>query len=336
MEQTVKWGVLSTADIGIKLVIPATQRATGCAVAAIGSRDLVRARAAADALGIPRAYGSYEELLADPEIDAIYNPLPNHLHVEWTIRALEAGKHVLCEKPIALNAPDAARLISARERTGRLVAEAFMVRFHPQWLRARAIVRAGTIGEARAIQTSFAYFNNDPHNVRNMADIGGGGLYDIGCYAIATARFIFGAEPERVIASFDRDPQFGTDRMSSALAEFSDGRQLAFICSTQLSTYQRVQILGTRGRVEVEIPFNAPQQSACRLLIDDGSDLAGGGIRVEALPVADQYALQAEAFAQAVRGQSPWPYAIEDAVSNMQVIDAMFRSGQSGRWEQPV
>ncbi len=336
MEQTVKWGVLSTANIGIKLVIPATQRAAGCTVAAIGSRDLVRARAAADALGIPRAYGSYEELLADPEIDAIYNPLPNHLHVDWTIRAMEAGKHVLCEKPIALNAPEAARLISARERTGRLVAEAFMVRFHPQWLRARAIVRAGGIGEVRAIQTSFAYFNTDPHNVRNMADIGGGGLYDIGCYAIATARFIFGAEPERVIASFDRDPQFGTDRMASALADFSGGRQLAFICSTQLSPYQRVQILGTRGRVEVEIPFNAPQQSACRLLIDDGSDLAGGGIHVESLPVADQYALQAEAFAQAVRGQAPWPYAIEDAVSNMQIIDAMFRSGQSGRWEQPV
>jgi predicted dehydrogenase len=249
---------------------------------------------------------------------------------------MEAGKHVLCEKPIALTAPEAEQLIAARERTGKLVAEAFMVRFHPQWLRAREIVHSGALGEVRAMQTFFSYFNTDPHNVRNKAGIGGGGLYDIGCYAIATARFIFAAEPERVIGALDQDPQFGTDRLCGGLALFPGNRQLAFTCSTQLVPYQRVQICGSRGRLEIEIPFNAPKQSSCRLFIDDGSDLAGSGMRSEQFPACDQYALQAEAFARAVRQEAPWPYPIEDALGNMRVIDALFRSAQSGHWEQPA
>lgn len=335
MNKSISWGILSTANIGIKHVIPAIQRASRCKVVAIASRDAGRARAVADQLAIEKAYGSYEELLADPTIDAIYNPLPNHLHTPWTIKAMEAGKHVLCEKPIALTAPEAEQLVQARERTGKLVAEAFMVRFHPQWLRAREIVQSGQLGEVRAIQTLFSYFNADPKNVRNMAGIGGGGLYDIGCYAIATARFIFGAEPKRVIGAFENDPQFGTDRLCSALALFPQDRQLNFICSTQLVPYQRVQICGTRGRIEIEIPFNAPNQSICRLFIDDGSDLRGSGIRTEQFPACDQYSLQADAFARAVLDEAPWPYPIEDAVCNMRVIDALFRSAASGQWERP-
>ncbi len=333
MSRQISWGILSTANIGVQKVVPAIQRDALSKVVAVGSRDLAKARAVADSLGIEKAYGTYEALLADPSIDAIYNPLPNHLHVPWTIKAMEAGKHVLCEKPIALNAKEAEQLIEVRERTGKLVAEAFMVRFNLQWLRAREIVLSGAIGEVRAIQTAFSYFNVNPDNVRNKADIGGGGLYDIGCYAIATARFIFGAEPEKVIGTFERDPQFGTDRLCSGLAVFPQNRQLSFVCSTQLVPFQRVQICGTKGRIEVEIPFNAPKDKPCRIFVDDGSDLGGAGIRVEQFPVCDQYTLQANAFARAVLNETPWPYPIEDAVCNMRVIDAFFRSAESGKWE---
>jgi predicted dehydrogenase len=328
--------VLSTANIGVEKVVPAIQRGELCHVSAIASRDIGRARTVADQLGIDNAYGSYEELLADPTIDAVYIPLPNHLHTPRAIRAMEAGKHVLCEKPIALTAQEAEQLVQVRERTGKLVAEAFMVRFHPQWLRAREIIALDGIGEVRAIQTAFSYFNVDPRNVRNMAGIGGGGLYDIGCYAIATARFILDAEPERVIGAFDLDPQFGTDRLTSGLAVFSEGRQLTFVCSTQLVPYQRVQICGTKGRIEIEIPFNAPPERACRLFVDDGIDPAGSGLRAEQFVPCDQYTLQADAFAGAVLGKAPWPYPIEDAIRNMRVIDAFFRSAESGKWEVPA
>lgn len=333
MSKQVSWGILSTANIGIKHVIPAILEAPQCRILAVASRNPEQARAVADRFGIEKSYGSYEELLADPAIDAIYNPLPNHLHTPWTIKAMEAGKHVLCEKPIALTADEAQQLVAVRERTGKLVAEAFMVRFHPQWLRAREIVQSGALGEVRSIQTAFCYFNTNPDNVRNKADIGGGGLYDIGCYAIATARFIFGAEPIRAIGAFDRDPQFGTDRLCSGLAEFPGNRHLSFICSTQQAPYQRVQIFGTKGRLEVQIPFNAPANGMCRIFTDDGSDLAGAGIRMEEFPACNQYALQAHAFARAVWNEAEWPYPIENSVANMRVIDALFRSGQSGKWE---
>lgn len=335
MSKQLTWGILSTANIGVQKVIPAIQKDVLSNVTAIASRDVTKARRVADCLGIEKAYGTYEELLADPSIDAIYNPLPNHLHVPWTIKALEAGKHVLCEKPVAMTAPEAEQLLHVRGRTGKLVAEAFMVRFHPQWLRTRELVRSGAIGDVRAIQTAFSYFNVNPDNVRNRADIGGGGLYDIGCYAIATARFVLGAEPEKVVGTLERDPQFGTDRLSSGLMVFPGNTHLSFTCSTQLVPYQRVQILGAKGRIEVEIPFNAPKDKACRILIDDGSDLCGAGIRVEEFPVCDQYTLQANAFAQAALNNTPWPYPIEDAIGNMRVLDAFFRSVKSGAWEVP-
>ena len=268
--QPVNWGIISTALIGTAKVIPAMQKSQHCRIQAIASRDLALAKKWAKELGIPKAYGSYEELLADREIEAVYNPLPNHLHVPWSIKAAEAGKHVLCEKPIALDAKEAEQLVAARNRTGKLITEAFMVRSHPQWLRARELVRQGKIGELRAVQGLFTYFLTDPENVRNKADIGGGGLYDIGCYPIVTSRFLFGAEPTRVVGLIERDP--GPEDRPVWRAPSSTFRgQASFTCATQLVPYQRMQILGTKGRIEVEIPFNAPPDKPCRIFVDDGS-----------------------------------------------------------------
>jgi predicted dehydrogenase len=334
MASSVSWGVLSTAKIGVEKVIPAMQGGKVSRIDAIASRDLARGREVAARLSIPKVYGSYEELLADASIDAIYNPLPNHLHVPWTVKAMEAGKHVLCEKPIALTADEARQLIEVRKRTGRHVAEAFMVRYHPQWQLAREIARSGRIGDVRAIQTFFSYFQTDPANIRNQADIGGGGLYDIGCYAILTARYLFGAEPTRAIGLIDRDPNMGTDRLTSGLVEFPGGRHLSFTCSTQLVPYQRVQIAGTKGRLEVQIPFNAPPGRTTRILIDDGRDLSGGGITVEEIEPCNQYTLQGDEFSRAVLGHKAPDWPIEDAVANMRVIDAIFQSVTTGAWER--
>ncbi len=330
----VKWGVLGVAKIGVEKVIPAMQQGEVSQVAAIGSRDLGKAKAAADKLGIARAYGSYEDLLANSDIEAVYNPLPNELHVPWTLRALEAGKHVLCEKPIALDAGEARSLIGARDRSGKLVAEAFMVRFHPQWRRTRELAQSGAIGEARAIQTFFSYRLMDPDNVRNRPP-GGGGLYDIGCYAILTARYIFAAEPNRVIATIDWDPKFKTDRLASALLEFPGGRQLAFTVGTQSSAHQRVTIVGDKGRIEIMVPFNPSPDRPTEIAIDDGADLIGGGRKVEQFPACDQYTLQGDAFSRAIVGGSPLEFPIEDAIANMRVIDALFRSVKTGLWEKP-
>ncbi len=327
----VVWGVLSTAKIGRERVLPGMKKSGLLEIRAIASRDEARARSTADALGIRRAYGSYEALIADPEIEAIYNPLPNHLHVPLTLQAAAAGKHVLCEKPIALTAKEAMRLRTVADEV--LIAEAFMVRFHPQWQRSRELVREGRIGTLRAVQMFFGYNNLDPANVRNKADIGGGGLYDIGCYAIVAGRYFFAAEPVRGIALVDRDPMFGTDRLTSALVDFGDGRRLDFSVSTQIAPYQRIQLCGSKGRIELQIPVNAPQGSPTRISIDDCSSLEGKGIVTETLPASDQYQLQGEAFSRAVRGEITLPYGVEDAIANMRVIDALFRSERSGHWE---
>jgi predicted dehydrogenase len=331
----IRWGVLGAARIARTKVIPGMQRSAECEVVALASRSLETALAAADPLGIPRAYGSYDELLDDPEVDVVYIPLPNHLHVPWSIKAAEAGKHVLCEKPIALDAAEARKLLAVRNRTGVLIQEAFMVRSHPQWLAVRDEVRSGRIGDLRAIQMAFSYFNRDPGNVRNQAGIGGGALMDIGCYPIVLSRFLFGAEPVRVIASVDRDPEFGTDRLTSALLDFPTG-QCAFTCSTQLVPYQRTQVLGTRGRIEIEIPFNAPPDRACRIFLDDGRDVFGTGIETRTFEICDQYTLQADEVSRAIRDGRPAPEPLEDAVANMEVIDALFRSAASGAWERPA
>jgi len=303
-------------------------------IAAIASRDLHKAEEVARTLGIAKAYGSYEELLADPQIEAVYNPLPNQLHVPWSIKAAEAGKHVLCEKPISMTVAEARSLLAVQQRTGVIIGEAFMVRTHPQWLRTRELIASGRIGSLRSIQGFFSYFNTDPKNIRNIAECGGGGLMDIGCYPINTSRFLFGEEPSRVSATLKNDPNFHVDCLTSAILEFPSG-QATFTCSTQLVPYQRMQVLGTKGRIEIEIPFNAPNDRPCRIFIDDGRDLVGGGITIETFPVCDQYTIQGDVFSKAVRegGQAPVP--LTDAIKNMAVIEAVFRAAKSGVWEKP-
>lgn len=331
----VRWGILSTANIGVQKVIPAIMRSPHSEVVAIASRDLARAHTAIAHLGLrshARAYGSYEELFEDANVDAIYNPLPNHLHVPMTLAAARAGKHVLCEKPIAMNAREAEQLRGIP--AGVLVMEAFMVRLHPQWQRAREIVRSGELGDVRAVRAVFCYHNVDPANVRNMADIGGGGIMDIGCYPVVGARFFFESEPRRVVSLVDRDPTFGTDRLASVIADFGHGRQLCFTCSTQASAHQSIEVLGTKGRVEIVIPFNAPPMTPTAILIDAGVSLDGSLSRREIIPAVDQYTEQAEAFALAVLGQRELPYDIEDAILQMRVLDAIFASEKSGAWAE--
>src|SRR5262245_16727178 len=331
--EPVRFGVIGTARIALEKVIPAMQKSVNCRIVAIASRDLARAEAAAKAHGIPRAHGSYEALLQDPEIEAVHNPLPNHLHVPLSIAAAEAGKHVLCEQPIAPSAEEAKLLLAARDRTRKLMQEAFMVRCHPQWIRSRELFRSGAICTLRLVQGSFSYMNRDPDNVRNQADIGGGGVYDIGCYPIVGSRFLFEAEPLKVASQIEHDPHFATDRLTSVLLQFPTGQAL-FFCSTQLVPYQRMQILGTEGRIEIEVPFNAPPDRPCRIFVDDGSELGDRSARVETFEVVNQYTLQGDLFADAVRNGRALPFPLEDSVNNMRVLDAVFRAGRSGHFEE--
>ncbi|MFL6215398.1 MAG: Gfo/Idh/MocA family protein [Blastocatellia bacterium] len=330
----VSWGVLGVAKIATQKIIPAMQRGQWSSVAAIASRDIQRAEEAARALGIARAYGSYEELLADPEIEAVYIPLPNHLHVPLTIQAAEAGKDVLCEKPIALSADEARTLIPVRDRTHRRIEEAFMVRSHPQWLAALDLIKAGRIGELRAVTGAFSYFNRDPHNIRNTPAYGGGALMDIGCYLVTMSRYLFQDEPRRVIALIERDPDMQIDRLTSAMMDFAGG-QASFTCSTQMVAYQRVQIFGTRGRIEIEIPFNAPPDRPCRIFVDDGSSLFGASAEIIEFPIVDQYTIQGDLFSRRIREGTPSPFPLEDAVQNMAIIDALFRSAETSQWQTP-
>lgn len=325
-----RWGILSTAEIGRKKVIPGIMKAPSCEVVAMSSRNAAQARAVADDLGIPRAYGSYEEMLADPDIDIVYNPLPNHLHVDYTLAAARNGKHVLCEKPVALSLADAERLKDCPGNV--MVMEAFMVRFHPQWLRAREIAQSGELGEVRAVRAVFTYCNTNPEDVRNKPEIGGGGVLDIGCYPVTGGRFFFGAEPERVVALVDRCPQFGIDRQASVIADFGNGRHLSFMVSTQLVGHQSIEVMGTAGRVEIVIPYNAPQGEPAAILVDRGHSFDGHLARREILPASDHYTEQAEAFAQAVLTGVPLPYGIDDALGSMRVLDAIFESERSGGW----
>jgi predicted dehydrogenase len=329
-----RWGVLGAARIATVKVIPAMQRGDFTEITAIASRDGARAEQAALELGIPKAYGSYEEMLADPDIDAVYNPLPNHLHVSWSIRAAEAGKHVLCEKPIAMNALETRELIAARDRTGVTIGEAFMVQVHPQWERARELVRGGRIGKLCSIMGTFSYFNARPENIRNIPQFGGGALMDVGCYPIKTSRMIFGEEPRRVSAVMVRDPALGTDIVTSAILDYPSG-QCVFICSTQLVPNQSVRIYGTEGLIDFEIPFNAVPGRVSRIRIDDGSDITGAAIQVEEFAACDQYTLQGDRFSRAVLDHTPPPVPLEDSLHNMAAIDAVARAAETGRWEEP-
>ncbi|MEO6221744.1 MAG: Gfo/Idh/MocA family oxidoreductase [Vicinamibacterales bacterium] len=330
--QRLRWGVLGAAKIAVEKVIPAMQCGSSTDVVAIASRDATRAAAVAATLGIPRSYGSYEALLADPEIDAVYNPLPNHLHLPWTIAAAEAGKHVLCEKPIGLTAAEARELIKVRDRTGVRIQEAFMVRTHPQWVRAVEICRSGRLGDLKSYVGTFSYFNNDPSNIRNVAEWGGGALMDIGCYLILTSRMIFGEEPRRVIGCIVRDPDSRVDTLTSIMLEYPSGHAIA-TCSTRLVPHQRVQVFGTKGKLEVEIPFNAPPDRPCRIVVDDVGDLFGRGLETIEIPTCDQYTVQGDLFSRAILENSDIPYPLEMSVQNMALIEAVFRSAQSGQWE---
>jgi predicted dehydrogenase len=323
----VRWGILGTSKFAQTKFIPAMKQCRLGQITAIASRDLAGARATADRLGIEKAYGSYEELLADAAVDVIYNPLPNHLHVPWAIRALEAGKHVLCEKPVGLSSAEAGELLAAAKHSAHLkVMEAFMYRHHPQWQRAQQTIVQGGIGELRTIQSFFSYFNTDANNIRNRADIGGGGMMDIGCYNVSLSRFIFAEEPKRVVGCLEYDPDFRTDRLASGILDFGRGTA-TFTCSTQLAPYQRVNILGTEGRVEIEIPFNAPPDRPCRMWHQRGAE-----IEEITFDICDQYTIQGDLFSEAILNDTPVPTPLEDAINNMKVIEAIFRSGRDRAW----
>ena len=332
----VRWGVLGVASIAVRRVIPAMQAGECSEIVAIAPRDGARAQAAAHQLGIPKAYGSYEEMLDDPDIDAIYNPLPNHLHVPWSARAAARGKHVLCEKPIGLNVREALELVVVRDRTGVKMGEAFMVQNHPQWRRIVELVRGGRIGQLRSAVGTFSYFNQQAGNIRNIRQYGGGGLFDIGCYAIKTSRMVFGEEPVRVAAALERDARFGgVDILASAILEYPSGH-CVFTCSTQIMQQQSMRFFGTTGRIEAEIPFNPTPGGTSRVHIDDGRDLNGGGLVTEELPACDQYTIQGDLFSRAIVEGGEVPVPLEDAVSNMAVIDAVFLAAETGRKECPA
>jgi predicted dehydrogenase len=332
MIKKVRWGVLGVAGIAVKKVIPAMQQGLWSEVTAIASRDTSRAERASRELGLAKAYGSYEELLADPEVDAVYNPLPNHLHVEWSVKAAEAGKHVLCEKPLGVSAEEARELLAVRDRTGVKVGEAFMVRTHPQWLGVLDLIASGRVGAVRSVAGYFSYNNTDPNNIRNVAEYAGGALMDIGCYLVYFSRLAFGAEPVRAVALAEIHPQTKTDVLTSAILDFPTGHSI-FTCSTRVTPHQRVQIVGTRGRIEVLVPVNSAPDQTSRVLLDDGSDIYGGGVETLEFEPCDQYTIQGDLFSRCVLEDTEPPVPLEESVKNMAVIDAIFRSAKSGGWE---
>jgi predicted dehydrogenase len=323
----VRWGILSTAKIGVEKVIPGLKQGSSSKVIAVASREFNKAKRTAEKLDLPKAYESYEELLADPEIDAIYNPLPNHLHVPWSIKALQAGKHVLCEKPLAMDASEAEQLFKVAEAYPELkVMEAFMYRFHPQWQRAKELVEEGTIGPCRTIQSFFSYYNDNPNDIRNQPELGGGALMDIGCYNISLSRFMLGLEPLWVFGTMGIDPEMGIDRRTSGILDFGVAIS-TFTCATQVAPYQRVNFFGTEGRLEIEIPFNAPANKRCRLWLE-----RGGKIKQIKVEKGDQYAIQGDLFSQAIQKDKPVPTPLHDGIANMRVIDALRQSAESGEW----
>jgi predicted dehydrogenase len=325
----IKWGVISTAKIAREKVIPAMQAGVYSEVVAIASAHKEQAQPIADRLKIPVVYGSYQELLDDKTIEAVYIPLPNHLHVEWAIKCLQAGKHVLCEKPLALSSGEAEQLLSvSRQYPSLKIMEAFMYRFHPQWQHAKKLVDDGTIGELKTIQSFFSYFNTDPANIRNQPGAGGGGMMDIGCYCVSLSRFIFGKEPLKVNGFVDYDPVLKTDRLASGLLQFDNG-VASFTCSTQAAPYQRVNIIGTSGRIEIEIPFNAPPDKPTRSWLH-----AREGSSEQVFEIVDQYTLQGDLFSRSILDNSPVPTPLEDAVKNMKAIEALIASGKDEQWKK--
>lgn len=325
--QPVVWGVLSRSAHYKRRVHPGVARSPEIRIRAIASRSPESAAVAAREFGISVAYGSYEALLADPEIAAVYIPLPNHLHAAWVRKAADAGKHVLCEKPFAMDAREAEQAIRYAESKGVLVMEAFMYRFHPQWQRVLEIVRAGEIGQVHSIHAFFAFTQKDPGNIRNILAAGGGAIPDIGCYAVSCARYLLGREPTRVVSLIQRDPAFGTDILSSALLDFGTARA-TFTVGTQSQPAQRVDVVGTAGEITLHLPFNAWTDVPLEVTVTTAV-----GRRTIRTTIADQYVAMFEAFSRAVRSGGPVPTPPQDAIDNMKVLDAMFRSEESGGWE---
>ena len=329
--QRLRWGILSTANIARTKVVPGMHKAASCEVVAVGSRDVAAARRFAEELGIPRAHGSYEDLLADPEVDAVYIPLPNHMHLEWTIAAARAGKHVLCEKPLAVTAADAERMVEACDAAGVRLMEAFMYRLHPSWVAVRELLAAGRIGRLQTVQSWFSYFNDDPTNIRNIAEVGGGALFDIGCYCVNLSRMLFGAEPERVESSLLRDPDMEVDVLTSALLVFPGGGTATFTCSTRSESDQRVHIYGTEGRISLGIPFNIPPDRPTEVFVTHGGEPpVAPATQTLTFPTADPYTVETEAFARAILDGTPTPTPPQDAVANMRVIETIFAAAERG------
>jgi len=324
-----RFGILSTAKIGRELVVPAIQDAENCVVTAIASRDLAKARAMADRFSVPHAFGSYEALLASDLIDAVYIPLPTAQHVEWAIKAADAGKHVLCEKPIALKASEIDAVIAARDRNRVLVSEAYMVTYSPVWRKVRELLKDGAIGRLRHVQGAFTYFNRDPANMRNIPALGGGGLPDIGVYPTIATRFVTGKEPLRVQATTDRDPDFGTDIYSSVRADFGDF-ELSFYISTQLAARQVMVFHGEKGFIEVKSPFNADRYGAEELELTNQNHAQSQLFRFQD---SRQYKLEVEAFARAAVGGSEEVVTLENSLNNQKFIDAIYRASEKDGWE---
>lgn len=333
----VQWGVIGTAGIAVNRVLPAMKTLSILDIAAIASRDEKRAHEAANKVGIAKAYGSYEALLADPSIEAVYIPLPNNLHIEWCLKALEAGKHVLCEKPIAMSAQEAGVLIKAREKSGRLIEEAFAIRNHPQWAALRQVIDSGEIGAIRGAQTTMCYSNRNPNDIRNIPEVGGGALYDIGSYAVAGCRMVFDDEPTRAFGLFEMDPVFRTDRLTSAILEFPAG-QATILLSTQAGpsaggSHQHLGMIAERGWVRADFPYAHSVPSQCHLYIGNDKSIGQQYARKISFAAVNQYQLQGERFSRLVRGEKVPSFPIETAVANMRVLDALRRSRDSDRFE---
>ncbi|WP_445680797.1 Gfo/Idh/MocA family protein [Radicibacter daui] len=328
-----RWGILGAARIAERAFIPAVRAGREGEVVAVAARSGERARSYARQHGITRSHEGYEALLADPEVDGVYIPLPNDVHVRLAIAALEAGKHVLVEKPVGLNAGEVEKLIAARDATGKLALDGLMVRHHPQWQKARALIRDGRIGALKSVQAAFSFGRVSPEDYRLDASKGGGALLDIGIYCITAARYFFGEEPEAVIGQLARGP-LGADHAFDGMMRFSGGRQASFTTAIDRVNYQRVHAFGETGHIQIAMPFNAPNGGLTRLYVSDGDDLPGLGEAI-AIPPANQYALLVDGFARAARGQEVAPWPLEDALATARIMDAFFRSTESGKWESP-
>ena len=333
-DEVVRVGLIGAGRNTRERHLPGFQKIAGVEVVAVANRSRESGQVVADSFNIPTVYDNWRDLLEDPTIDAVCIGTWPYMHSTLTLAALDKGKHVLCEKPIALTSAEAQKLVDARDRTGKLITEAFMVKHNPQWLKVRELIEAGRIGDMKAIQCFFSYYNVDGDNIRNKAEIGGGSVMDIGCYPITTSRWVFGEEPRRVFGFVDRDPKFKTDSMTSAILDFPSGR-CVFTCSTQLTARQRIAFYGTKGRIEIEIPFNAPDQRPARIFLDLEGSLYGDGIETISFPVCDQYGLQGDDFSRCLLNNEKPAIPLEDAVKNMRVIEALFRSGETGSWETP-